>query len=70
MVVQQYVNSLQELEVAVGQINDLKVSVDNQQEQKPEIFVIVSGEKDASGKSWCPDCVKGINMILTYFLFI
>jgi hypothetical protein len=23
------------------------------------IFVFISGSKDAAGKSWCPDCVKG-----------
>lgn len=24
-----------------------------------DIFVYFSGDKDAQGKSWCPDCVKG-----------
>lgn len=24
-----------------------------------EIFAYFSGDKDAQGKSWCPDCVKG-----------
>lgn len=24
-----------------------------------DIFAYFSGDKDAQGKSWCPDCVKG-----------
>lgn len=24
-----------------------------------DVFVYFSGDKDAQGKSWCPDCVKG-----------
>lgn len=24
-----------------------------------EIFAYFSGDKDAQGNSWCPDCVKG-----------
>lgn len=24
-----------------------------------DIFAYFSGDKDATGKSWCPDCVKG-----------
>lgn len=28
-----------------------------------DIFVYFSGDKDAQGKSWCPDCVKGEKFI-------
>lgn len=31
-----------------------------------DIFAYFSGDKDAQGKSWCPDCVKG----KTYFLIL
>lgn len=28
-----------------------------------DIYAYFSGDKDAQGKSWCPDCVKGNNFI-------
>lgn len=34
-----------------------------------DIFAYFSGDKDANGKSWCPDCVKGIVCSL-FLLFI
>lgn len=30
-----------------------------------DIYAYFSGDKDAQGKSWCPDCVKG-NFILFF----
>lgn len=30
-----------------------------------DIFAYFSGNKDAEGKSWCPDCVKG-NLNIAY----
>lgn len=67
MVVHQYVNSLIELEQAVREFERMKYTVHTEKSssQAPEespkkpIYIIVSGEKDANGKSWCPDCVKG-----------
>ena len=35
-------------------------SIDDFSKQNKQIYVLFSGSKDASGKSWCPDCVKGI----------
>lgn len=35
-----------------------------------DVFVYFSGDKDAEGKSWCPDCVKGkfiLNLSLNAF---
>ncbi|XP_059486845.1 thioredoxin domain-containing protein 17-like [Neocloeon triangulifer] len=61
MVVHQYVTSLNELEGAVAEINNMSIAVDGQrapEDQPKPIFVIVSGAKDDNGKSWCPDCVK------------
>lgn len=74
MVVHQYVKSLPDLVQAVEEFSQMVYTVrknatdtsdkpnqpQTQLENKP-IFIIVSGEKDANGKSWCPDCVKGKN---------
>lgn len=29
------------------------------QRKDKDIFAYFSGDKDAQGQSWCPDCVKG-----------
>lgn len=34
------------------------------------IIVFVSGAKDAAGKSWCPDCVKGEFIVSIYCRWI
>lgn len=34
-----------------------------------DIFAYFSGDKDAQGLSWCPDCVKG-NIIIVLWLYI
>jgi Eukaryotic protein of unknown function (DUF953) len=71
MVVHQYVKSLLDLEHAVEEFEQMKYTVRTSCNPgdtpnlppadlpKKPIFIIVSGEKDANGKSWCPDCVKG-----------
>lgn len=36
-----------------------------------DIFAYFSGDKDAEGKSWCPDCVKGnYNTLCENFLIM
>lgn len=44
-------------EVAVHGYDDFCQAVSERKGK--DIFVYFSGNKDAQGKSWCPDCVKG-----------
>lgn len=37
--------------------------------QGKDIFAYFSGDKDAEGKSWCPDCVKGNFMQCRIYIF-
>lgn len=31
----------------------------NEQKDASKVYILFCGEPDASGESWCPDCVKG-----------
>lgn len=45
------------------------VRVAREQQQRGQVFVYFSGDKDpASGTSWCPDCVKGKSTLLHIIL--
>ncbi len=45
------VEGFQEFETVMNEIEKKKLT---------EVFVLFSGSKDSSGKSWCPDCVAGM----------
>jgi thiol-disulfide isomerase/thioredoxin len=40
--------------------------IEELQTQDKPVYVYFCGSKDTDGKSWCPDCVKG--MFTIYFL--
>lgn len=37
-----------------------KVIAELEKEKLESLFVLFSGSKDTTGKSWCPDCVAGV----------
>jgi len=48
--------------------DDLQKALDDNQGQI--IFVLFSGSLGTDGKSWCPDCVKGIDYKFIIFLIL
>jgi thiol-disulfide isomerase/thioredoxin len=37
--------------------------------EKP-VYVLFTGSKDSSGKSWCPDCVTGMRVVRSSVFFV
>lgn len=45
-------------EIRVNGLSELLTKLDELKD-KNDVFILFSGSKDASGKSWCPDCNDG-----------
>lgn len=52
-------------------IKELLSLIENECKGAGNIFVLCTGAEDTStGKSWCPDCVKGITFLIVWVLYI
>ena len=53
---------------------EFKKTIADLESKSDPLFVLFSGSKDSTGKSWCPDCVAGslvtvVSLILMQMIF-